>query len=72
MSHARKTFYLVWRLGGGAPTKQHASHHQAQSEACRLAGENPGVEFVVLKAVSGHTLPEQRIHQTNYGKQKTG
>lgn len=68
----QETFYLVWRLGGDVPTKRHASYHQAQSEACRLARENPGVEFVVLKAVSGHTLPEQRIYQTNYGKQKNG
>lgn len=66
----QQAFYLVWRHGGDAPTRVHASHHQAQSEACRLARENPGVEFVVLKAVSGHTLPEPRIYQTNYGKVK--
>lgn len=66
----QETFYLVWRHGGDAPTKPHPSIQAAQAEACRLAELNPGIEFVVLKALSGHTLPEQRVYQTNYGKVK--
>ncbi|MAC32236.1 MAG: hypothetical protein CME38_01360 [Haliea sp.] len=72
MNGHQETFYLVWRRDGAAPTKPHASIETARDEACRLAELNPGMEFIVLKALSGHTLPEQRIYQTNYGKQKNG
>lgn len=43
-------FWLVWRNGGGAPTKKHTSQASARKEAERLARANPGAEFVVLRS----------------------
>jgi hypothetical protein len=45
-----ESFYVVWRRGGGAPTVEHLDYLSTENEARRLAGENPGKEFVVLEA----------------------
>lgn len=47
-----KQFWMVWNMGGGAPTYQHDFEHQAEAEAERLARRNPGQTFVVLEATS--------------------
>lgn len=45
-------FFLVWNPEGGAPTVKQASYASAESEAKRLARNNPGVSFFVLAAVA--------------------
>ena len=48
-----KKFWLVWNSKGNAPRVQHSSREFAENEAARLARENPGQNFIVLKAVGG-------------------
>lgn len=43
-------FYVVWCPIGGPPRKRHGYEYDAQKEAARLAQENPGQEFYVLRA----------------------
>lgn len=51
-------FWVVWCMGGGAPTRRHTSLGSAQAEAARLAAAHPGDAFVVLQSV------ELSIHPT--------
>lgn len=53
MANQFNKFWMVWRLGGGAPTFQHYSKESAENEAVRLALKEPGAKYFVLKAVSG-------------------
>lgn len=41
-------FWLVWNEDGRMPMVKHPSQDEAQQEAARLAGENPGKSFHVL------------------------
>lgn len=43
-------FWVVWRLDGRTPTKQHVSYKAAHDEAIRLAENNPEIDFWVLEA----------------------
>lgn len=61
------TFYFVWGTASGMPKKRHTAICEAQAEAKRLASLNPGQEFIVLKAVSGHKLNPNPVMQFNYG-----
>jgi hypothetical protein len=45
-------FWMVWSPQGRAPTMKHWDKDYAQAEAARLAAQNPGHHFYVLKAVS--------------------
>lgn len=45
-----KQFWLVWNVGGGAPTRKHDSELSAICEAERLARMNPGNRFAVMEA----------------------
>jgi hypothetical protein len=45
-------FYMVVRLGGGEPSKGHATRESAQAEAKRLCQKHPNNTFYVLEAVS--------------------
>lgn len=45
-----KTFWLVWCVTGLPPKHRHENYWGAENEAQRLARENPGKRFVVLKA----------------------
>lgn len=48
-----KTFYMVYREGGGTPTKKHETEIDAIKEAERLISANNNVvKFFILKAVS--------------------
>lgn len=49
--------YYVWRVGGGPPRKPYHSRFVAEIDASRLAGKNPGAEFLVLKVKSGFRKP---------------
>lgn len=42
-------FWMV--LGYGTPTFRHPSFDSAKTEAKRLAGDNPGIEFHVLESI---------------------
>jgi hypothetical protein len=44
--------YYVMRIGGGPPRKCYGSRFRAEEDAVKLAGENPGVEFAVVKVKS--------------------
>lgn len=44
------TYWVVWLVGGGSPTRTHDSEGNAESEARRLALANPGKTFAVLAA----------------------
>lgn len=41
-------FFLVWREGGSAPVRKHKTCDSAETEARRLAIENPGHKFFVM------------------------
>lgn len=45
-------FWLVWNPDGNMPRHRHASFMDAETEAKRLARNNPGQEFFVLRPVS--------------------
>lgn len=44
-------FYWVWTKMGRRPRKAHPSYRSAKQEADRLALNNPGVKFLVMKVV---------------------
>ena len=46
------TFYMVWTKTGHVPRKTHDSYQDAATEAARLAKQNQGKKYVVLKAVA--------------------
>jgi hypothetical protein len=52
----RSTFWMV--LGYGTPMKRHESEEAAMKEAARLAMNNPGHEFNVLRSVGTVTKRE--------------
>lgn len=58
MEHEFHSFYLVWRVGGRAPTYVHRTYQGAEAEAKRLAREVPTEDFVVLGAISAWRQPE--------------
>lgn len=45
-----KTFYMVFKEGGGAPTKKHETEIEAIAEAERLCGNNSTNKFYVCKS----------------------
>lgn len=45
-------FWMVYGAGQGAPTARHGSQDIAETEARRLARNNPGIEFYVLQTVA--------------------
>ncbi len=49
MTHT-DSFYMIHGDSGGAPTKRHATRGLALAEAERLAVNNPGRRFFVLRA----------------------
>lgn len=58
-------FWMVWAPTGRAPVYQHRTRKGADAEAIRLANQNPGREFLVLKSVGGFVAPigaAQEIH----------
>ena len=47
-----KPYYRILRLNHGrAPTVQHATLKEAETEALRLAGQHPGVTFEILECL---------------------
>jgi hypothetical protein len=44
-------FWMVWRFNGQGPTRQYEYFDDAKKEAERLAANNPGVKFVVLRSI---------------------
>lgn len=58
MEKAPKPFWMIVGIGQGSPSMKHDSIEKAETEAKRLARNNPGVTFVVLQAVSAVTKRE--------------
>lgn len=57
MAELRQGFWMVWCESGGVPTVRHATYEAADREAQRLARENRGRVFFVLRCVGGRALP---------------
>lgn len=71
MSRANATrYWLVWNSSRAVSTSahRHLTRALADKEALRLAVQNPGQEFVVLKAVTSvkAKLPEPEISWSAY------
>lgn len=49
--------FFVWTKRGKAPKFHHMTLESAQTEAGRLAAMNPGAKFIVMQAVSKHSVP---------------
>ena len=60
------TFFYVWRLYGGGPTKKHTTLESAKAEANRLALKSPGAKFVVFRSVYLVETEQPRLHTTIY------
>lgn len=60
-------FWLVWSPSGGAPTRQHLTRIEADTEATRLAGLHPGRMFLVLKAVGGFAAVHPKVKPVEIG-----
>ncbi|QRY69199.1 helix-turn-helix transcriptional regulator [Ensifer sp. PDNC004] len=54
-------FWMVYGIGQQQPTYRHYSFSQAADEAKRLAGQNPGIQFVVLEALEAFKAERPRI-----------
>lgn len=60
MTNAIRKFWMVWGAGTRGPNSRHETKESAQAEAKRLAGQHPGMNFIVLSAVDAYRvdLPE--------------
>lgn len=58
---ARRGFAVVWQPETGNPRKRYDTFPDAQREAERLAGENPGKEFFVMVANSVSVVPPRLV-----------
>lgn len=48
--------WIVWRDGGGSPSKQHLYQADARAEAKRLSEKNLGATFHVFECVHDYTV----------------
>jgi hypothetical protein len=60
-----ESFYVVWNPRGGNPRVRHDYEGQAEQEAERLARENPGQQFYVLRATKFYERNDIRCVQLN-------
>lgn len=49
--------FFVWTKKGKAPRFHHLTLVSAMAEAERLAALNPGAKFIVMQAMSKHSVP---------------
>ncbi|MGH0004112.1 hypothetical protein ACQU0X_28910 [Pseudovibrio ascidiaceicola] len=63
MSAKEPRFWMVWNPQGSDPRYRHNTRRSADEEASRLARQNPGQEFFVLKAVGGSKAPHPTAEQ---------
>lgn len=54
-------FWMVWNPNGRQPRHMHMNRVAADQEAQRLARENPGEQFFVLKSMTGFTAIPQPV-----------
>ena len=47
-------FYIIFSPQGGTPHRQHTTLEEAESEAQRLASNNQGREFVIMRSQWGY------------------
>ena len=65
-----ESFYVVWNPADHNPIRRHDSIEQATEEARRLAQANPGIEFIVLRAIQGITWSADPWRTRNFCKSK--
>lgn len=58
-----KKFWMVWNPNGRQPRYEHINRQSADMEAERLARDNPGEQFFVLKAVAGVVSEPKPVKQ---------
>lgn len=58
-------FWMVFNPVGRSPTYMHPTRDAADTEAQRLARENPGHQFIVLKAVGGFEVERPPLPPIN-------
>lgn len=67
------TFYVVWNPSRGNPMFRHPNIDSAKKEAERLAQQNSGQEFFVLRAMSRSVKKdvwtENLVERDGYGEQ---
>lgn len=56
-----KVFYMV--KGPGPCSKEHATLHDAETEAMRLAAQHPGALFSILTASHAFVLPVSPVQR---------
>ena len=61
-------FWLVWNPEGRSPTYKHQSEQSARTEAIRLAKENTGKRFYVLKSL-GHAHVAEPVQYEKHEEQ---
>lgn len=59
----RFCFWMVWRHNGNTPTYQHQDKASAVLEAQRLAKNNPGETFFVLKTTAAFVADLQPVKE---------
>lgn len=69
----RTKFWLIWNERGRAPVCKHPTRQSAETEAARLAANNPGHEFHILESERTVYLNNIAVedHAETYG-QHTG
>lgn len=68
----RSRFWLVFNISpsGRAPTYPHTSREAADKEASRLARQNPGQCFIVLKSMGGFIAEQPEVRPVKIVAQK--
>jgi len=61
-------FYLVWKSDGSTPIKRHETIASAREEARRLAKENQGLEFFIMRVIAGVKYMEDPWRYRNFKK----
>lgn len=61
----QKGYWVVWSPGHGEPRVKHDDCQAARNEAMRLAEENPGQRFIVMRADSEFSISEKKVVMKN-------
>lgn len=62
--------FIIWKKGGGVPTREHTTYEIAEKEAKRLVAAYPQSEFHIFERVAVVTA-ETKINVVKEGKTKT-
>lgn len=61
MATEERCFYMVWNPNGRVPMKKHPNKRSAEIEADRLARQDLGQTFIVLKSTSEHVACDVKV-----------